>query len=70
MSVAQQSFAEAMQHRLRSMWPKATVEYTGGGWFTYRAEPTLLAWKMRRKELSREADKVLSVIERRSAIAS
>jgi len=58
MSVAQRSFAEAIEHRLRRSWPKATVEYAGAVWFVYRSDPTMPSQKMRREELSRKAASV------------
>jgi hypothetical protein len=58
MSVAQQSFAEAIQHRLRRQWPKATIEYVGGGWFAYRSDPMLPSQKVRRTDLRSKADAI------------
>ncbi len=55
---AQETFAEAIEHRLRRKWPKATVEYAGGGWFRFRSEPTNPPWKLRRKELKDKAAKI------------
>jgi hypothetical protein len=61
MSVAQQSFAEAIEHRLRKRWPEATVAYVGGGWFKLRCYPMNPAGKARRSELLDKARKIEEV---------
>ena len=52
----QEMFAEKMETVFRKKWPKATVRYTGGGWFTYSAnEYPLQPHKMRSFDLQAKA---------------
>lgn len=58
MNMKQQSFAEAIEHRLRRRWPKVTVEYVGGGWFELRTDPMMPPSKVRREELREKVKRV------------